>query len=38
MHLIEEMKFPPSKDKYINQHVLFLDDKDWPERLFSALH
>ena len=28
---------PPSKDEYINHHVLFLDDKDWPESLFSNL-
>ena len=26
-----------SKDEYINHHVLFLDDKDWPERLFGSL-
>lgn len=28
---------PPSKDEYINQHVLFLDESDWVERLFSNL-
>ena len=27
----------PSKDEHINHHVLFLDDSDWPERLFSNL-
>jgi len=25
---------PPSKDEYINHHVLFLDDKNWLEKLF----
>jgi len=27
----------PSKDEYIEHHILFLDDSDWPERLFSNL-
>ncbi len=35
--LIEGKTSPPSKDEYINQHVLFLDDIDWPDRLFTAL-
>jgi len=25
----------PSKDEYIEHHVLFLDDSDWPERLLK---
>jgi len=28
---------PPSKDEYVENNVLFLDDKDWPERLFKQL-
>ncbi|MGB4293365.1 MAG: DEAD/DEAH box helicase family protein [Bacteroidales bacterium] len=35
--LIEGRTSPPSKDEYIEEHVLFLEDKDWPERLFSNL-
>ena len=27
----------PSKEEYIDHHVLFLKDKDWPERLFRSL-
>jgi len=27
----------PSEDEYINHHVLFLDDSDWPGKLFSNL-
>ena len=34
--LIEGRTTPPSKDEYINNHVLFLDDKDWPEGLFGS--
>jgi len=34
--LIEGRTSPPSKDEYINQHVLFLEP-DWQERLFSNL-
>ncbi len=34
--LIKGTTSPPSKDEYINQHVLFLET-DWPERLFAAL-
>jgi len=28
----------PSKEEYIKNHVLFLDDTDWPENLFSMLN
>jgi hypothetical protein len=26
---------PEPKDKYIKNHVLFLDDKEWPEQFLS---
>jgi len=32
--LIEGRTSPPSKEEYLNHHVLFLKDTDWPERLF----
>ncbi|MBA7676796.1 hypothetical protein ES703_85041 [subsurface metagenome] len=35
--LIEGRSNPPSKDEYIEHHILFLDDSDWPEKLFSNL-
>jgi len=35
--LIKGITSPPSKDKYINRHVLFLKDEDWPKKLFSGL-
>jgi hypothetical protein len=35
--LIEGRREPPSKEEYMEHHVLFLDDKDWPVRLFSNL-
>jgi len=35
--LIEGRTSPPSKDEYISHHVLFFEDKDWTERLFSNL-
>jgi len=35
--LIEGKTKPPSKEEYKKHHVLFLDDQDWPERLFSEL-
>ncbi len=35
--LIEGRTNPPSKDQYLNHHVLFLKDRDWPERLFRNL-
>src|SRR3990172_8665663 len=34
--LVEGRTSPPSKDEYINNHVLFLE-KDWPDRLFGTL-
>jgi len=34
--LIEGRTTPPGKDEYLNHHVLFLDDKDWPEGLFGS--
>ena len=35
--LIESRTTPPSKDEYINDHVFFLDDSDWVERLLNNL-
>jgi len=36
--LIEGMTKHPSEDEYyINDHVLFLENKDWPEKLFKYL-
>jgi hypothetical protein len=35
--LIRGRTKPPSKDEYIKNHVLFLEDKDWPEKLFECL-
>ena len=35
--LIEGEANFPTKKEYINHHVLFLKDKDWPERLFGTL-
>jgi hypothetical protein len=35
--LIEGRTSPPSKDEYINHHVLFLGDKDWQEGLFRYI-
>lgn len=35
--LIEGRTSPPAKDEYINHHVLFLADKDRPEKLFNTL-
>jgi len=35
--LINGMVKPPTKEYYINHHVLFLEDHDWPEKLFSFL-
>lgn len=28
---------PPSDNEYMKNHVLFLEDKDWPEKLFNCL-
>ena len=36
-NLIEGRTDPPSKEEYINYHVLFLDDSNWPEKLFNNL-
>lgn len=33
--LIEERLEPPSKEEYINHNVLFLEDNNWTEKLFS---
>jgi len=35
--LIEGRTNPPSEDEYIENHVLFLENKDWPEKLFKYL-
>lgn len=35
--LIEGRTSPPAKEEYIDNHVLFLEDKDWVERLFDLL-
>jgi superfamily II DNA or RNA helicase len=35
--LIEGEANFPTKKEYINHHVLFLKDKDWPEKLFGTL-
>ncbi len=33
--LKEGLTNPPKKDEYIKNHVLFLDDSDWPEKFFQ---
>jgi len=35
--LIKGRTKPPSKDEYIKNNVLFLENKNWPEKLFSIL-
>ncbi|MEM3830108.1 MAG: hypothetical protein QXP36_12985, partial [Conexivisphaerales archaeon] len=35
--LIEGMTTHPDKEEYTKRHVLFLDDEDWQEKLFSIL-
>ncbi|MHA2636379.1 MAG: DEAD/DEAH box helicase family protein [bacterium JZ-2024 1] len=35
--LIKGKTNPPSKEEYIKHHVLFLEDKDWPKKLFSVI-
>ncbi|MEM3290788.1 MAG: hypothetical protein QW046_04655, partial [Candidatus Micrarchaeaceae archaeon] len=35
--LIEGMTSHPDKEEYTKRHVLFLDDEDWQEKLFSIL-
>ena len=32
--LIEGRTNPSPKDEYIKHHILFLDDSDWPGKLF----
>jgi len=34
--LIEKETSYPSKDEYINNHVLFLEDNNWPQILFES--
>lgn len=34
--LIDRMTPSPSKDEFIKHHVLFLEDKDWPEKLLCS--
>ncbi|MDI6704440.1 MAG: DEAD/DEAH box helicase family protein [bacterium] len=36
--LIEGRTTPPSKDEYINHHVLFLNDKGWAKILFENIY
>ncbi|MEO0217905.1 MAG: hypothetical protein ABIL72_05180, partial [candidate division WOR-3 bacterium] len=33
--LIKGMESPPGKKDYENNHVLFLEDNDWPEKLIK---
>ncbi len=33
--LVEGSEESPTEDEYINNHVLFLDDDNWPEKLFN---
>ena len=35
--LTEERTAPESKNDYLRRHVLFLDDKNWPEYFFGNL-
>ena len=35
--LIRGESNPPSKKEYESNHILFLDDSDWPEKLFNLL-
>jgi hypothetical protein len=34
--LIKNRTKPPLKEEYIKNHVLFLEDEDWPEKLFEC--
>jgi hypothetical protein len=34
---VEGRTSPEPKEEFIKRHVLFLDDKDWPEELFAKL-
>ena len=36
--LIRGMNNPPSKEEYIENHVLFLSEKDWVEKLFLYIY
>ena len=36
-NLIKGRTSPPSEDEYLNHHVLFLEDKGWPKKLFAHL-
>jgi len=36
--LIDGQVNPPTERDYINSHVLFLEDKNWPEELFSLIN
>ena len=35
--LVKGRTTPESKEEYIKKHVLFLDDREWPDRLFELL-
>jgi hypothetical protein len=35
--LVKGRTTPEPKDEYIKKHVLFLDDREWPDRLFELL-
>ena len=35
--LVKGRTTPDPKDEYIKNHVLFLDDKEWPDKLFELL-
>ncbi|MEO0232634.1 MAG: restriction endonuclease subunit R, partial [candidate division WOR-3 bacterium] len=37
-NLIKGKTPPPKKEEYINHHVLFLEDNDWPEKLFQLIN
>ena len=36
--LIKGMSNPPSKEEYIENHLLFLSEKDWVEKLFLYIY
>jgi len=36
--LIEGLNNPPDKETYINNHVLFLEDTNWPQELFRLIN
>jgi hypothetical protein len=37
-NLIKGLSKPPKKEEYEENHVLFLNDKNWPEKLFKFLN